>query len=81
LAGVTIPFFRRGSSICLSCREWFLFELIYGSDDQTLMPVYESRKWKEAVARETKGVCREERLAYFSPEAVRRRFQEALRHA
>jgi hypothetical protein len=43
--------------------------------------VIESRKWKEAVARETTGMTREQVLAYFDRDAVRRRFQEALTRA
>jgi hypothetical protein len=41
--------------------------------------VAESRKWKEAVAKETEGMTPEETLAYFDRAAVRRRFQAALR--
>jgi len=40
--------------------------------------VAESRKWKEAVARETEGMTRDEVVAYFDREAVSRRFQIAL---
>ena len=43
--------------------------------------VIESRKWKEAVARETAGMTREQVFAYFDRDAVRRRFQEALARA
>ncbi len=43
--------------------------------------VAESRKWKEAVAKETEGMTREEMLAYFDPAAVRRRFEAALGRA
>lgn len=43
--------------------------------------VTESRKWKEAVARETEGMTSEQTLAYFEPAAVRRRFEAALRQA
>ncbi len=43
--------------------------------------VAESRKWKEAVARETAGMTPEETMAYFDPVAVRRRFEAALRRA
>jgi hypothetical protein len=43
--------------------------------------VAESRKWKESVVRETEGMTREEVLAYFDRDAVRRRFQEALEHS
>ena len=40
--------------------------------------VAESRKWKESVGRATEGMTREEVLAYFDREAVRRRFQQAM---
>ena len=43
--------------------------------------VAESRKWKEAVAKETEGMTRDETLAYFDRAAVRRRFDAALRRA
>jgi hypothetical protein len=43
--------------------------------------VAESRKWKEAVAKETEGMTPEETIAYFDRAAVRRRFQAALRRA
>jgi hypothetical protein len=45
---------------------------------KTFDAVAESRKWKEAVARETEGMTREQVVAYFDHEAVHRRFQEAL---
>ena len=45
---------------------------------KTFDAVAESRKWKETVGRETEGMTREEVLAYFDREAVRRRFQQAL---
>jgi hypothetical protein len=45
---------------------------------KTFDAVAESRKWKEAVARETEGMTREQVLAYFDREAVHRRFQSAL---
>jgi hypothetical protein len=45
---------------------------------KTFDAVAESRKWKEAVARETEGMTREQVLAYFDRGAVRRRFQHAL---
>ena len=48
---------------------------------KTFDAVAESRKWKESVGRETEGMTREEVLAYFDREAVRRRFQEALERA
>jgi hypothetical protein len=41
--------------------------------------VAESRKWKEAVARETEGMTPEQTIAYFDRAAVRRRFKAALR--
>ena len=40
--------------------------------------VAESRKWKEAVVRETEGMTREQVVAYFDRDAVQRRFQSAL---
>ena len=40
--------------------------------------VAESRKWEEAVARETEGMSRDQVVAYFDPDAVKRRFQIAL---
>ncbi|MBN1507242.1 MAG: hypothetical protein JW955_10375 [Sedimentisphaerales bacterium] len=43
--------------------------------------VAESRKWKEAVAKETEGMTKEATLAYFDRTAVRRRFEAALRRA
>jgi len=43
--------------------------------------VAESRKWKEAVARETAGMSREQVLTYFDRDAVRQRFQQALNRA
>lgn len=43
--------------------------------------VAESRKWKEAVAKETEGMTPEETIAYFDRAAVRRRFRAALRRA
>lgn len=43
--------------------------------------VAESRKWKESVAQETAGMTPEETVAYFQREAVRRRFEAALRRA
>jgi hypothetical protein len=43
--------------------------------------VAESRRWKEAVAKETEGMTPEERIAYFNRTAVRRRFEAALRQA
>jgi hypothetical protein len=45
---------------------------------KTFDAVAESRKWKEAVARETEGMTREQVVAYFDREIVRRRFQSAL---
>ncbi|MBN1508677.1 MAG: hypothetical protein JW955_17650 [Sedimentisphaerales bacterium] len=43
--------------------------------------VGESRKWKEAVAKETEGMTPEQTIAYFERAAVRRRFEAALRQA
>ncbi len=43
--------------------------------------VAESRKWKEAVAKETERMTPEEVVAYFDRAAVRRRFEAALRRA
>ncbi len=43
--------------------------------------VAESRKWKEAVAKETEGMTPDEVVAYFDRAAVRRRFDAALRRA
>jgi hypothetical protein len=43
--------------------------------------VAESRKWKEAVAKETEGMTSEETMAYFDRAAVRRDFEAALRRA
>jgi hypothetical protein len=43
--------------------------------------VAESRKWKEAVAKETEGMTAEQTIAYFDRAAVRRRFEAALRRA
>jgi hypothetical protein len=43
--------------------------------------VAESRKWKESTARETDGMTRDEVLAYFDRDAVRQRFQQALKRA
>ncbi len=43
--------------------------------------VAESRKWKEAVARETEGMTVEQTIAYFDRTAVRQRFDAALRRA
>ena len=48
---------------------------------KTFDAVAESRKWKESVARETEGMTREEVLAYFDPETVHQRFQQALERA
>jgi hypothetical protein len=45
---------------------------------KTFDAVAESRKWKESTAHETQGMTREQILAYFDREAVRRRFQQAL---
>jgi len=43
--------------------------------------VAESRKWKEAVAKETEGMTFEETMAHFDRAAVRRDFEAALRQA
>ncbi len=43
--------------------------------------VAESRKWKEAVAKETEGMTPDEVVAYFDRAAVRRRFDAAQRQA
>jgi len=43
--------------------------------------VAESRKWKEAVAKETEGMTLEQTVAYFDRAAVRRRFTAALEQA
>ena len=48
---------------------------------KTLDAVAESRKWKEAVAKETEGMTLEETVAYLDRAAVRRRFDAALRRA
>ena len=48
---------------------------------KTFDAVAESRKWKEAVAKETEGMTPEETVAYFDRAAVSRRFKEALRRA
>ena len=45
---------------------------------KTFDAVAESRKWKEAVARETEGMTREQVVVYFDRDAVNRRFQSAL---
>jgi hypothetical protein len=45
---------------------------------KTFDAVAESRKWKEAVARETEGMTREQVVAYFDRDAVHRRFLSAL---
>jgi hypothetical protein len=43
--------------------------------------VAESRKWKEAVAKETEGMTPDEVVAHFDRAAVRRRFDAALHRA
>jgi len=43
--------------------------------------VGESRKWKEAVARETRGMTTEQIIAYFDRAAVWRRFNAVLHQA
>jgi len=45
---------------------------------KTFDAVAESRRWKEAVARETEGMTRDEVVAYFDRDAVNRRFLSAL---
>jgi hypothetical protein len=45
---------------------------------KTFDAVAESRKWKEAVARETEGMTRDEVVAYFDRDAVNRRFLSAI---
>jgi uncharacterized protein YpiB (UPF0302 family) len=45
---------------------------------KTFDAVAESRKWKEAVAKETEGMTLEQTVAYFDRATVRRRFDEAL---
>jgi hypothetical protein len=45
---------------------------------KTFDAVAESRKWKEAVARETEGMTRDEVVAYFDRDTVNRRFLNAL---
>jgi len=48
---------------------------------KTFDAVAESRRWKEAVAKETEGMTPEQTIAYFDRAAVRRRFETALRQA
>lgn len=48
---------------------------------KTFDAVAESRKWKEAVAKETEGMAVEETVAYSDRAAVQRRFDAALRQA
>ena len=48
---------------------------------KTFDAVAESRKWKEAVARETEGMTREEVVAYFDRDAVNSRFLSALKRS
>jgi len=43
--------------------------------------VAESRKWKEAVARETAGMTREQILAYFNREKTLERMRQARERA
>lgn len=45
---------------------------------KTFDAVAESRKWKEAVGRETEGMTRDEVVAYFDRDAVHGRFLSAL---
>ena len=58
-----------------------LNSLFMETKTKTFGAVAESRKWKESVGRATEGMTRDEVLAYFDPEAVHRRFQEALERA
>ena len=46
---------------------------------KTFDTVAESRKWKEAVAKETEGMTPEQTIAYFDRAAVHQRFDAALR--
>lgn len=46
---------------------------------KTFDAVAESRKWKQAVAKETEGMTQEQTLAYFDRVAVQHRFDAALR--
>ena len=48
---------------------------------KTFDAVAESRRWKEAVAKETEGLTMEQTIAYFDRAAVRRRFEATLRRA
>ena len=48
---------------------------------KTFDAVAESRRWKEAVAKETEGLTMEQTIAYFDRAVVRRRFEAALRRA
>lgn len=48
---------------------------------ETFDTVVESRKWKEAVAKQAEGLTPEQTLAFFDRAAVRRRFEAALRQA
>lgn len=48
---------------------------------KTFDAVAESRKWKEAVAKETEGMTTEQTIAYFDCATVLRRFDGALRRA
>jgi hypothetical protein len=43
--------------------------------------VAESRKWKEAVVKETEGMTPEETITYFDCATIHRRFEAALRQA
>ena len=52
-----------------------------GARTKTFDAVAESRKWKQAVARGTEGMTREQTIAYFDRAAVQRRFDAALRPA
>ncbi len=48
---------------------------------KTFNAVAESRKWKEAVAKETEGMTPEQTIAYFYRAAVCRHFDAALHRA
>jgi len=48
---------------------------------KTFDAVAQSRKWKQAVAKETEGMTQEQTVAYFDRAAVQRRFDAALRQA
>ncbi len=70
------------SSVCGSSRIWYDYP-VDGKKARTKKfdAVAESRKWEEAVAKETEGMTPDEVVAYFDRAAVRRRFDAALRRA